>query len=114
MGVSHVSNVSGDTVLDYVPVDICVKGMIITAWKTWRERAPVMPIYNACGLKKATVIAFQRNTIVDDYPPKEAIMYYDHYHIKCRYLGWVVRIVEQIIPALVIDGLLKVTGQRTK
>jgi hypothetical protein len=99
-----------------VPVDICVKGMLIAAWKTWRENAPAMPvsIYNASSLKKASFFSLKANNVIDEYPPMQAIMYQDHWYIKCRFIGWVIRIVEQIIPALIIDGLLTVVGEKTK
>ncbi|KAG5667724.1 hypothetical protein PVAND_015695 [Polypedilum vanderplanki] len=114
LGINHISHVKGDIVLDFIPVDICVKGMLIAAWKTWKDKNSLMPIYNASNVKKASIISISKYKILKDFPPKNAIMYHDHHHTQCRFIGWIIRIIDQIIPALIIDGLLKISGKKTK
>lgn len=36
-GVIHVSRAKRYNHLDVVPVDVCVKGMLIAAWKLWKD-----------------------------------------------------------------------------
>jgi hypothetical protein len=37
VGVIHVAMVNGTDCLDTIPVDTCIKGMLIAAWKMWKD-----------------------------------------------------------------------------
>jgi alcohol-forming fatty acyl-CoA reductase len=42
LGLSHVAKVNGQHDLNTIPVDICAKGMLIAAFKEWKDRqAPI-------------------------------------------------------------------------
>jgi alcohol-forming fatty acyl-CoA reductase len=36
-GVIHVAKVKEHNHLDVIPIDVCVKGMLIAAWKLWKD-----------------------------------------------------------------------------
>lgn len=38
LAINHVVMHKGSNAMDMVPVDICVKGMIIAAWKQWKDQ----------------------------------------------------------------------------
>lgn len=38
IGLNHVTLCNGQNEMNVIPVDICAKGMIIAAWKVWKDR----------------------------------------------------------------------------
>ncbi|XP_070507994.1 fatty acyl-CoA reductase 2-like isoform X2 [Chironomus tepperi] len=116
LGILHASMVDGFRKLDYISVDLCVKGMIVAAWKTWKEHQTTaeIPIYNATSSKKPSFYSMSWQKMHQVYPSNNSIMYMDMTHTKCIFLFWLIKIVEQIIPALIYDGLLRLTGKKPK
>lgn len=102
--------------LDYVPVDICVKGSIVAAWKTWKERktTKMIPIYNSTSIKNPSFVSINDQQIHIKYPSMNTIMYIEVTHVNCSFIAWTIKIVEQIIPALILDGILRMNGKKPK
>lgn len=38
LGINHVMNMPGTNKMNVVPVDTCVRGIIISAWKYWKDQ----------------------------------------------------------------------------
>jgi len=108
--------VDGFRKLDYVPVDLCVRGMIVAAWKTWKERQVTkeIPIYNATSTKRPSFYSMSWQKLHNVYPSKNSIMYVDVTHTSYVFLFWMIKIVEQLIPAVIYDGLLRLGGRKPK
>lgn len=114
MGLYHVALMDGDIVFDYIPVDICVKGMIVAAWKDWKEKSENLPIYNASSVKLASMESMKRVKKLFDNPPLDAIMYCSMFFTQCKFIYWVVKIIESLIPAMILDQVAKMVGLRAR
>lgn len=113
-GLQHVLTVDESIRLDYVPVDLCVKGMIVAAWTTWKDEVEAIPIYNASSIKNTSLVSFRDSDVIKKCPPLMAIMYQSVTITKCKFYAWIVRILESLIPAMIIDGLLMMLGKKPK
>jgi alcohol-forming fatty acyl-CoA reductase len=115
LGLCHVYPVKGERRLDYCTVDICIKGMIVASWKTWKEQDKTVeiPIYNAA---KAVRPSFHSTAFINfsEYPPLKAISYIGTSMSTCPFRVWQIRIILDLIPALVLDLLLKLSGKKPK
>lgn len=102
--------------LDYIPVDLCVRGMLVAAYKVCNEHPTTksLPIYNATSIKKPSFRNMNDQKIHVKHPSRNAIMYVSVTHTSCWFLAWTIKIFEQIIPALVLDGLLRWKGRKPK
>lgn len=114
IGIYQVTLVSRERKLDYIPVDILIKGMIIAGWKDWKEKCEKIPIYNGAGIKKPSFDLMSYAEAHDVLPPINAVMYSGIKFAKCPAYAWIIRIIEMIIPALIIDRLLVFNGERPK
>lgn len=116
--VSHVNNIRDTDELDIIPVDICVKGMIIAAWKQWRDQqnllASEMPIYNATSVKVCSYNSMMMSLTdsTEKYPPIKLFGIPSMTMTKCVFYAWIIRIFRCILPALIVDGFLKLTGNK--
>lgn len=111
-GLQHVLPVDENIRLDYVPVDLTVKGMIVAAWTTWKDEIDEIPIYNASSIKNTSLVSFRNSDVIQKSPPLMAIMYQSVSITKCTFYAWIVRILESLIPAMIIDGLLMMLGRK--
>lgn len=104
--------------MDSVPADVVARGLIITAWKTWKDQALVepleIPVYNAARIQLMTYGATRSLRVLHDYPPELAIMYCATVFTTCTPYSWLIRIVESIIPAIILDTILKLSGSKPK
>jgi fatty acyl-CoA reductase len=114
LGIYQVTLTSPDRKLDYVPVDILIKAMIIAGWKDWKEKTENLQIYNAAGVLSPSFGAMSMAKCEEIVPPINAIMYHGPKFTSCKYYAWIVRVVEMIIPAIIIDGLLVWSGEKAK
>jgi len=118
MGVNHVMNINGARVMNMIPVDICVKGMIIASHKVWLdllEGPIVIPVYNSASMKCISyeAIAYEID-IAKKYPSKNIVGIPGITFAKCWYYAWILRIFRHFIPALILDGLLVVSGNKPR
>lgn len=114
IGVYQITLTSGDCKLDYVPVDILIKAMIIAGWKDWKEKSENLPIYNASGIFSPSFASMKEAEVCKILPPINAIMYNSITFTNCAFYAWIVRIVEMFIPAMILDKLLMLSGQRPR
>jgi hypothetical protein len=116
LGLSHVTTVDPEIRLDYIPVDLCAKGMIVSAFKTYQERQKVteIPIYNAANIKTMPFTTLISATGYQSNPPLNAVMYRGQTYTHCFFYAWIVRIFENLLPMLLLDGLLMLNGKKKK
>ncbi|XP_050301950.1 putative fatty acyl-CoA reductase CG5065 [Anthonomus grandis grandis] len=105
---------------DYIPVDLVIKGIIISTWakaieKNYEEKLRVS-VYNASNNNINNITIKQ---LVDigrglcyDYPLNNTLWYPSGCVTTCYPNHFLRVIFFHILPALFIDGLLKLTGQK--
>lgn len=103
-----------DNILDYVPVDICVKGMIVAGFKDFKEKSENIPIYNGSSIKLVSLRALKDCKSIHENPPLQAISYLGITFTKCKFIFWVIKILECLIPAMILDVAAKVVGEKPR
>lgn len=115
LGINHVVNIPGSSEMNMIPVDICVKGMIVAAQNVWTETHTTTPVYNAASIKLVTYDSLVENDgFVRDNPSMQAIGGVSVKFTTCVYYAWMLRIFRNIIPAIILDGLLCIAGKKPK
>lgn len=101
----------GNTIFEIIPVDLCVKGMIIASERHQkdRHRLNAIPVYNAASVHKFTFKTL-RSLIdkVSDHFLENAIGTPYVMMVKNYRLAAIIRFLSQIVPALLIDTILRV------
>ncbi|XP_070495539.1 putative fatty acyl-CoA reductase CG5065 [Chironomus tepperi] len=117
IGIVRTMYSNPDNRCDFLPVDVCVKGMIIAAWKKGMEHDNSIPVYNCASYNVATLKIQQ---IIDigkclcAVTPLDNMLFIPGGHItNSRYSNYVKVIFYQLLPALIIDGILKLKGHKT-
>jgi hypothetical protein len=117
IGISHLTNLRGSNEMNMVPIDICIKGMLVAAFKVWRDRdfrqESEIPIYNSASIKIITYDSFNDSSaVVAQFPSLKIIGIPHMTFTTCTFYGWIIRIFRMLIPALIIDGLLLISGNK--
>lgn len=116
LGINHLINSKLDMELNMIPIDICVKGMIVASHKVWRDKlGEDISIYNAASVKFVSYESLLDSLdMIKDYPSLKAISTASVTFTENDFYAWVLRIFRNLIPALFIDGLLCITGNKPK
>ncbi|XP_063926597.1 fatty acyl-CoA reductase 1-like [Zophobas morio] len=109
-----------NNMMDYVPADITVKAIIISSWKqaTYKDanQRLTASFYNGSnnGVKNINV-----QTLLDmgqkvwNESPFDSVLWYPKIKITNCYYSYIFRmIMYQLVPALLVDGLLKLMGKQ--
>ncbi|CRK98511.1 CLUMA_CG011867, isoform A [Clunio marinus] len=111
LGLYHVSvgNVSFE--LNMIPVDICVKGMIVASVKNAKQNDEVceIEVINAASIKHLTVLVLMHAIKTFKQNSLKVIDVTSVTFTSCTAYAWMIRIFRQIIPSVIIDSLLKMT-----
>lgn len=100
-----------------IPVDICIKGMIIAAFKVWKDREEIqdIPVYNAASIKRITYASIlEKADFVMQHPSQKAVSTPIVIFTECTVYAWILRIFLNILPALIVDGFLCLTKNKPK
>lgn len=107
--------------MNYCPIDLCIKGMILCSFKVWRDRVTnniditEVPVYNAASIRLVAFNAIRDFCGVEsEYPSMQAISPPHVTFTNCVYFAWILRIFRNLIPALIIDGLLRLANRKPK
>lgn len=116
LGLNHISICDADAKLNFVPVDLCVNGMILAAIDAHMHRQhDEVPIYNAASIKCISNGAYNENTaIVHKYPSKSIVSLPGSVLTTNVPLAWILRIIFNIIPALFFDLFLRIGGKNPR
>lgn len=116
IGVNNVVGIKGSREMNMVPVDICVKGLIIASYNIWKDKLQMdVPVYNAASIKLVTYLSMMDvSKRIQEAPSMKAIGPPNVTFTSCVYYAWLVRIFRNIIPAIILDGLLCISGQKPK
>ncbi|XP_063926565.1 fatty acyl-CoA reductase 1-like [Zophobas morio] len=109
-----------NNITDFMPVDVTVKALIISSWKqaTYKDASHRLnpSFYNGSNndVNNTTI-----QTLVDlgtkiwkDSPYDNVLWYPNPKITKCYYIYVFQMLMYQLIPALLIDGMLKLMGER--
>lgn len=117
LGLSHVTACKTNNHLDTIPVDVCVKGMIVAALKTWKDQnKPEIPIFNATSIRLITFKSMALTIRKMNLKVPSVNMFgipYVHF-TACAYYAWLICLFRNLLPALFVDGVLKVSGNKPK
>jgi hypothetical protein len=118
LGMIHVLVLRAQTQMNMIPVDVCVKGALIAAWKTWKEKLesqPIVPVYNAASIKFVSYASMKENWEYGyEFPSKQSIGIPDVTFTTCTYYAGILRIFRHLIPALLLDGLMILNNMKPK
>lgn len=123
LGVNHILNSKSSDKLDGVPVDVCVKGMIVAAFKQWSDNQGAMetqlntiPVYNAASMINVSYDSMSMDivSLTLGSPSLYRFGIPDVTYTKCVIYGWAIRIFRNIIPAVIVDCLLKLSGNQPR
>lgn len=121
LGLVHIVPLRGHHHLDVVPVDICVKGMIVSAFKTWKdvnalESTNEIPVINAASIKLITYdsLTFEIDRLTQKHPSINSFGLPSVTFTMCPFYASLIRGFRQILPAVIVDGILKLTGNKAK
>ncbi|XP_058820697.1 putative fatty acyl-CoA reductase CG5065 [Topomyia yanbarensis] len=126
IGICRTMYCDPNNVSDYTPVDVCIKAMIVAAWKrgtddiqsklTAPKDAPTLPVYNCCisNLRNSTMgqIIEMGKTLSNEMPLDNCLWAPGGGVTQIHILNFVRVMLYHILPAILIDVLLKMTGQR--
>ncbi|KAJ3639230.1 hypothetical protein Zmor_003910 [Zophobas morio] len=120
-GLMRIIYSDPNNIVDSLPVDITVKAIIISSWKqaTYKDANQKLTasFYNGSnnGVKNINVetILNMGNKIWNEFPFDNVLWYPDPKKItKCYYNYFFQMIISQLVPALLVDGVLKLIGER--
>ncbi|KAG5684738.1 hypothetical protein PVAND_013952 [Polypedilum vanderplanki] len=116
LGITRTMYCDPDNIADFTPVDVCVKAMIISAWKRAHEPKNSLPIINCClsNYRNATLeqIIDMGKSLMNDIPIQKMLWAPGGGLTRCRFKNFLKVIFVQLLPALIIDQILKAFGHK--
>lgn len=99
----------GNALMELIPVDLCVKGMIIASERNKKgsELLEAIPVYNAAGVRCFTINTFmEANLQLQDHLFDRAIGIPSLVVAPNNFIARILQFFLQILPAVFIDALL--------
>ncbi|KAJ3639231.1 hypothetical protein Zmor_003911 [Zophobas morio] len=119
-GLVRIMYSDPNNIMDCMPVDSTVKAIIISSWKqaTYKDTNQKLTVsfYNSSnnGMKNVnaeTLVDISRK-IWNECPFDNVLWYPNTKITKCYYNYFFQMIIYQLVPALLVDGILKLMGER--
>nr|XP_033328836.1 putative fatty acyl-CoA reductase CG5065 [Megalopta genalis] len=104
---------------DYIPVDVTIKATLIATWKRGLvtvEKDPEVHVYNCtshniCSVAGRELIAIGLRS--NEKLPVDGVLWYPRTTMtSSRFVYYILTLLLQLLPSLVIDSILKMTGQK--
>ena len=117
-GLLRVLHIHKENNAEVVPVDFCVNSMLACAWDVSKTSYEEPPIYNYVTSAK-NPITWERYTELgikhgQKIPLQKSIWYYTFTMSSSKFYVTLLKFFYHIIPALIMDFGLLVTGKKTK
>ncbi|XP_044727611.1 putative fatty acyl-CoA reductase CG5065 [Chrysoperla carnea] len=107
VGILHTVYIDGDKKLDWVPVDVAINGMIVSAWYKALEQSE----RNKCLIinsSTADFVKFENKSMFEDglrienakNPPSQLLWYPFCFYTPNKYFYWFYFVTLQLIPAI--------------
>ncbi|KAG5674910.1 hypothetical protein PVAND_004855 [Polypedilum vanderplanki] len=120
VGITKTMYCDEKNVLDCLPVDVCVKAMIVSAWKRAHEIDNTPPVMNAaCANQfKVTIKQFLDmgiHGICEEFPMGKKMVFLPFGGVTlCKTWNFIRLIFMQLSLAVLVDAILKVKGKRPR
>ncbi|KAJ3639227.1 hypothetical protein Zmor_003907 [Zophobas morio] len=119
-GLMRIIYSDPNNIVDSLPVDITVKAIIISSWKqaTYKDANQKLTasFYNGSnnGVKNINVETIMNTgkEIWNEFPFDNVLWYPGPKITKCYYNYFFQMVIYQLVPALLVDGVLKLIGER--
>jgi alcohol-forming fatty acyl-CoA reductase len=105
-----------DNFADFTPVDVCIKAMIIAAWKRAHEPQGTLPVINCAS---SNIVSIRIGQVTDIGKSLSAMTPFDQMlwtpggcTTLNRPVNYLKTIFYQLLPALLIDMVFRMKGQR--
>ncbi|XP_063697146.1 putative fatty acyl-CoA reductase CG8306 [Culicoides brevitarsis] len=115
-GVVRRLPVGKSTIYDYIPVDVVVNEILVTAWHVFENRDGKLKIFHATS---STTNPFRWESVADNIPyylhqhPMRSAIWYPNLKFHSSLLMYKISaIFLHFLPAIFLDLLLKITGGR--
>ncbi|XP_052860472.1 putative fatty acyl-CoA reductase CG5065 [Anopheles cruzii] len=123
IGICRTMYCDPNNIADFTPVDVCIKAMIVAAWKRGTEPAArsesvkfELPIYNCCisNLRNSTMsqIVEMGRLLSDEIPLDKCIWAPGGGITQIRIHNLFRVLLYHILPAILIDGVFRLMGQK--
>ncbi|XP_053678515.1 putative fatty acyl-CoA reductase CG5065 [Anopheles nili] len=119
IGLCRTMYCDPNNIADFTPVDVCIKAMIVAAWKRGTEPVrsnPELPIYNCCisNLRNSTMaqIVELGRSLSDEIPLDKCIWAPGGGITQIRIHNLMRVLLFHILPAILIDGIFRLMGQK--
>lgn len=120
MGIIKTCYLDSSGIANYIPVDLSCNGMLCAAWAVATSQSRQVPrplVYN--NVPSRNLVTWEVNTLnlkraVLKYPLKGALMCPDFVTHHNLFIFWFFGIVLHLIPALIIDAVLWIKGEKPK
>ncbi|XP_041769565.1 putative fatty acyl-CoA reductase CG5065 isoform X2 [Anopheles merus] len=121
IGICRTMYCDPNNIADFTPVDVCIKAMIVAAWKRGTDPAQSDPnrqlsIYNCCisNLRNSTMsqIVEMGRTLSDEIPLDKCIWAPGGGITQLRIHNLIRVLLYHILPAILIDGFFRLMGQK--
>ncbi|BET02124.1 Male sterility protein [Nesidiocoris tenuis] len=115
-GVMRVFHCDPEARVGFVPVDVAINGLLVGAWSKRFLDDGVLQVFNEAYGDKICVtnrnIVDQGAVITAKYPMENYLWYPFCYLTKNRRLFHILFLLMQVIPALLVDLVLKICGKK--
>lgn len=120
IGLCRTMYCDPNNIADFTPVDVCIKAMIVAAWKRGTEplysTSTDLPIYNCCisNLRNSTMsqIVELGRSLSDEIPLDRCIWAPGGGITQVRLYNLIRVLLYHILPAIFIDGIFRLMGQK--
>ncbi|XP_076657827.1 putative fatty acyl-CoA reductase CG5065 [Halictus rubicundus] len=118
-GILRVIRVDPEVCCDFLPVDVAIRAMLIATWKrglVTLSEDPEVHVYNCSSynirrvsIRELIAIGQKSNEKI----PVDGIIWYPRTALtKSHFLYYVLTLLVHLLPSLIIDSVLKITGRR--
>jgi alcohol-forming fatty acyl-CoA reductase len=100
LGLSHVTTCRGSNALDIIPVDVCVKGLVVAPFSIWKnQQKNEIPIVNAASVKFVTYdsMIMDMKSMSRKIPSVKMFGIPGYTFTTCVYYAWLIRIFRSLI-----------------
>ncbi|CAO1396740.1 unnamed protein product [Diamesa serratosioi] len=116
VGIMRTAQVAPKYIPDFTPVDVCIKAMIIAAWKRAHQEKEFLPVYNCCtgALRTTTMdqIIEIGKSLCKEVPLDQMLWMPGGSVTACPFTHYFKFIFTHILPALFVDLIFKLTGKK--
>lgn len=119
LGITRTMYANPDNVADFTPVDVAIKAMIVGAWhrgSQCQQQKVTLPVYN-CSTSTIRQLSMEgivtlAKKLAEDSPLEKMIWAPGGNITTSRLLNFVKTLFLHVLPAIVLDHLLKFTGKK--